>query len=661
MPGKGQNKKKAYQPKSNIQAYERKGQKNSKLKISLIDKINMALDRRLNLVFWILFGMTILTSLLLFDIRVSVDGDDSAYIIRAADFIQHFIFPSFQGPLYPIVLSPFVKIFGIHVIPLKFISLLFILGFFFLFYQAFKGRIPSLLLVSVLLLLSVNSYILYYASQTYSEALFMFLQALTFLVFFNCFIDKREETRKTGIKHYLVLSLCLLSLFLTRIIGLVSIIAVVVYFLSKCQWKNLIYSVLSFTVVLGLFEIIKFFLWRSTNVSFQFQIMSHLAKDYYNPAMGREDLTGFFDRLIVNSTYYIANYFYSIVGLLNQNEKFSGSPAVTILTIIMLLASIVIAYKKNNYLFFTGIYGILFLFSTFIIVNTYWGESRYIIPYVPLIILILFYLFYFLLVSKRLKVFGFLFPLFTMILFIMELNRTLPAVASTRQVTDKYSGLTSDWKNYCKISEWAAKNLPESAIVACRKPSISFIYGQGRRFYGIMEVPSYSGEACLMNWQSRNMSYQMILASSISNKTLSKETYSTFKRGIVAFGVDNDKIGVHNVKFCIIKIPDSLKMNTLKEFHKLNVDIISDYSVMRGIFDDQKLKISIIYPDSLLRILSGAGVTHIITANLEGYGTLERFIGYIEFKDPGIRTKIMQIGEEDDKPAAIYKLNYNSY
>jgi hypothetical protein len=409
MPGNRQNQRKAYRPKSNIQADKRNGQKDRILKISLIDKINMALDRRLNLVFWILFGITMLTSLLLFDIRVSIDGDDSAYIIRAVDFIQHFIFPGFQGPLYPIVLSPFVKIFGIHVIPLKFISLLFILGFFWFFYQAFKGRIPSLLLVTVLLLLSVNSYILYYASQTYSEALFMFLQALTFMVFFNYFIDKREETRKTEIKHYLVLSICLLSLFLTRIIGLISIIAVVLYFLSKCQWKNLIYSVLSFTVVLGIFEIIKFLLWRTTNVSFQFQIMSHLAKDYYNPAMGSEDVTGFLNRLIVNSTFYISNSFYSIVGLLRQNDKFPGSPTVTILTIIMLLASTVIAYKKNNYLFFTGIYGTLFLFSTLIIVNTYWGESRYIIPYIPLIMLILFYLFYFLLVSKRLKVFGFFF------------------------------------------------------------------------------------------------------------------------------------------------------------------------------------------------------------------------------------------------------------
>jgi hypothetical protein len=63
----------------------------------------------------------------LFDIRVSLSGDDSEYILRAYNFI-HGEFPTFQGPLYPIVLSPFIALFGISLPLLKMLSALFLLN-----------------------------------------------------------------------------------------------------------------------------------------------------------------------------------------------------------------------------------------------------------------------------------------------------------------------------------------------------------------------------------------------------------------------------------------------------------------------------------------------------------------------------------------------------
>ena len=63
------------------------------------------LDQRLGWLIWVILGITFLFSLLLFDSRVSLSGDDSFYIIRAYDFIHSFKYPAFQGPLYPMVLS----------------------------------------------------------------------------------------------------------------------------------------------------------------------------------------------------------------------------------------------------------------------------------------------------------------------------------------------------------------------------------------------------------------------------------------------------------------------------------------------------------------------------------------------------------------------------
>ena len=73
-----------------------------------IDTVDQFLTKRLNLIFYLSLGLAILFSILLFDVKVGPGGDDSAYIQRAFNFVHGFIFPGYQGPLYPMVLSPFI-------------------------------------------------------------------------------------------------------------------------------------------------------------------------------------------------------------------------------------------------------------------------------------------------------------------------------------------------------------------------------------------------------------------------------------------------------------------------------------------------------------------------------------------------------------------------
>jgi hypothetical protein len=216
-------------------------------KTSFFDQIEVFLAKQQDRIFWISFVLSIIFGALLFDIRFSLSGDDSAYVVRAYDFIHHFIFPGFLGPLYPVVLSPFVAVFGLSAIPLKFVSLLFILGFLYFFHLAFRNRIPAVLHSSMLILLSVNSFILYYGSQTYSEAFFMFLQAVTFILFFTFFIGNRERKAVTNLAlHHLLLGCCLVGLGITRSISFSAVVAVMAYFILKLEWKNLVFSAASF-------------------------------------------------------------------------------------------------------------------------------------------------------------------------------------------------------------------------------------------------------------------------------------------------------------------------------------------------------------------------------------------------------------------------------
>src|SRR5579859_4474854 len=69
-----------------------------------------------------LIGLQGVFVLLFFDPKVHIGGDDSDYIIASIDFLHGQAFPSWHGSFYPIFLSPFILIFGTHIVLLKSIS-----------------------------------------------------------------------------------------------------------------------------------------------------------------------------------------------------------------------------------------------------------------------------------------------------------------------------------------------------------------------------------------------------------------------------------------------------------------------------------------------------------------------------------------------------------
>ena len=73
--------------------------------------------------------------ILFFNPNISIGGDDAGYIHRAFDFVDKNIFPTFQGPLYPLILSIFISIFGINLLVLKGLSLLFVICHIWIFWS----------------------------------------------------------------------------------------------------------------------------------------------------------------------------------------------------------------------------------------------------------------------------------------------------------------------------------------------------------------------------------------------------------------------------------------------------------------------------------------------------------------------------------------------
>ncbi|MCX6252389.1 MAG: hypothetical protein NTX61_16775 [Bacteroidetes bacterium] len=638
--------------------------------VTLLEQTDSYLDRHMNKIFWGTFFLTILFGILLFDIRFSLSGDDSTYVIRAYDFIHQFIYPGFQGPLYPIVLSPLVIIFGIKAIPLKCLSLLFILGFMWFLYKAFRNRIPSLLLTALLILVSINSFILYYASQTYSETFFMFLQSVFLWFFFTYFIEREKEQsfRERALQH-LLLALCVLSLGITRSIGFSAVLAVSGYFILKKQWKNLVFFIVSFALVLVAFQGLRYLLWGNSGIQFSGQGESLLAKDYYAPDQGREDLPGFINRLFINSDLYISKYFYIILGLRENIIDINVYPFVTVLTWGMLIASVIRVFRKNKYLLFTGIYSVVAVIITFLVLQTNWEQLRLIIPWFPLLLLMLLAFFYYLSGYKRYSMLTGFLPVLILILFIVTFVTTISKVKDARQITDRYYGLTPDWENYCKLSEWASLNLPQNTVVACRKPSISFMYGNGKRFYGITQIKSFPGVALMSDWRKSHGHPYLISSSSLTDKPLSKELYEIFTNGIVAYWITGDLSGP-NIRFYVVDFSDSVMGKALTGLRGLDIHPTDNIDSLKPFLNNSNSGISIVYPDTLLNLLLNANVTHVIKASLRGYSaektnviinTVERFMDLIERKYPKILTILNQTGEANNEPAAIYSINYDQY
>lgn len=53
---------------------------------------------------------------------------------------------------------------------------------------------------------------------------------------------------------------------------------------------------------------------------------------------------------------------------------------------------------------------------------------------------------------------------------------------------DIFYGYTPDWQNFLKCSRWCADSLPQNTLVASRKAPMSFVYGNGKKFFPIYSV-----------------------------------------------------------------------------------------------------------------------------------------------------------------------------
>ena len=615
---------------------------------------------------WLSLSLGAIISVLMFDCKVSLSGDDCDYIINAQQFIKHFTYPGGRGALYPIVLSPFL-IGGLNLILLKSLSAVFILLSMWLMYKSFHGKIPASVLMPALLISNICPYIFFYASYTYSEPFFMLTQSLFIYLFSKYFVDNQQTCSpeiKKDWKKFLYIGLCFLVMGLTRTIGFAVIGAVILFFGLQKQWKNLLFSFISAGIILLLFNILKGIIWPESGDAYD--ISKYLAKNFYNVEQGMEDFSGFIDRLVVNSHIYLAGFFYRFLGLRPPTEIPTGDmPILSVFTYILFFVCLLVVYNKNKLLFFTGLYAGVVNFASFILLQTLWAQDRLIMIYYPLMLLFILGSLYHLFRDKYNKAIW-IYPILLVVIFIGtgthlkgKIEKNFPVLQQNLLGNDLY-GLTPDWENFIKMNRWANKNLDKDAVIVSRKPSISYVY-TGREFFGIFNVPFVGIQEIAEKNRIDQDDYVFLTVEHGPDMQQELQTYLAPFLQYVFVTKQNGKFYLNNQMInsaIVYKIDKSIftpDITGYMDANNINYTIAYDVFFKQYV-DDKNINYQIIEPDVLFDIIKNNRLKYFILAKIRVYtpqntgrfiNTIHQYLYFIQMKYPNQFEIIHTIGKDE--------------
>lgn len=482
---------------------------------TLFDRWEKWISNNSNITCISLVILSLLFSVLLFDVKISEANDDSLYIEGAYNFSKdiHHEFTA-NAPLYPLLLSIPVKIFGINLIVLKSLSILFFLLSQVAMFFAFRNRIPYLVLIPVILIVSINSYFLYFASQTFTECLYILLQALLLLSVFSL-PDVKGKISAKLFAPFLFAGLMLFFIGFCKNIAVGSIVAVVFFLILQRKFWQLLYVVIAYVVVRVPFEIIKGMLWPGQN---QFGSQSAILrqKDPYNPSKGYEDMDGFIQRFQDNIGLYIGKRLYQILGFVSPDDTMIR-PGLVFIFFVLLIPAIYFAFKrKNKVIQLVLIYSIALLSLTFIVLQKSWDQPRMVLVYSALLLIVVFYGLHEMLKKSSFSqvIYLFIVSIIFFSCFFSTINKATKNYQTLKQNFggDIYYGYTPDWSNFLKMSRYCADSLPANSYVASRKAPMSFVYSNGKKFYPIYTVISADPDSVLTIFKRDSVTH-IILAS----------------------------------------------------------------------------------------------------------------------------------------------------
>ncbi|MCX6122919.1 MAG: glycosyltransferase family 39 protein [Ignavibacteriales bacterium] len=469
-----------------------------------------------------MLAIGLIASILSFDIKPSVDGDDTSYVLSAMRIVHSGQLPlGFRTPGYPIVLSLFIWMFGVNLVMLKATSLLFFLCIIVSLFYVFRNRLQPILLSSLLLLVAINPFMLKYSHQTFSEILFTLL--LVWAIHFILLANERKAT-----KYVLIAGIITMACFYVRTAGATIAGVALLFFAYQRHWKQLVVYLI---LCAALYSPMKIYELTSGSSAFG-QASVLMLKNPYNTTEGSETVSGFIDRFI-NNIFNHANYqLPSTLGipmpqeLSVANGQFipNASAFFGILVSIILLAGCIvpIVSKPKSMLAFLGFFVVAYVVFISVALQNIFATPRMLIPIIPYLIIGTLEGFSILgnrwakvkdaeAVSTRAKT----------LIFIAVIGLTFANIVGAKQSIDEnypilkaniggneLAGFTEDWTNYIRASLWIKAHLPmQSTGIICRKPELFLLYAGNYNVYGTYKIDQTNPDSIIAKWKSLNMTH----------------------------------------------------------------------------------------------------------------------------------------------------------
>ncbi len=459
-----------------------------------------------------------------FDVKPSIGGDDTAYVLQAMNIVAKGDIPiGFRTPGYPMALALFVWLGGSNLIFLKLTSLACFAGLILSFYFVFKNRLEPQIFFPALLLTAINPLIIEYSYQTYSEMFFAVLA-----IWAIHFVVKSNEEEKTG--NIIIAGILTMAAFYVRIVGVTIAGAAILSFLLRRQWKPLAVFV---AVCFLLYSPLKIYQTVSGLGSFG-QASVLLLKNPYNVTEGNETIGGFAQRF-VNNIVNDLNYQIPTALSLPTSEELSiadgrflpsGSAFVALLFSGIVLAGLKLEIfdRPKQGLRLIGIFISIYFAFIAVAVQNLFATPRLYMPIVPFLIISLLLGWRWLLMRLGKKpgvatisngVKGTFLAGIGFVVFVNVVQANLKITANFPILREnlsgnQFAGFTEDWVNYLKASQWIGRTIPRAGTkVMCRKPELFQIYNAGFEVYGTYLIDQTDADSLVVHWKSLGVTHML--------------------------------------------------------------------------------------------------------------------------------------------------------
>ena len=176
------------------------------------------------------------------NIAEGIDYEDTGYIYNPA---CPYIGPKAYPPVFPVLLSPVYKCFGLNLEAMKIEIILIFLLFLLVFFMAFQREIPFQYLAAIVAIIGFNPYLWDFKDNVLSDIPFLFFTYSSLLLIHRAYESPEKQ------KHY-HLSAISAGIFIylsigTRSIGIVLIPCLIIFDIIKSK-KLTLFTIIAITI-----------------------------------------------------------------------------------------------------------------------------------------------------------------------------------------------------------------------------------------------------------------------------------------------------------------------------------------------------------------------------------------------------------------------------